>query len=205
MSNQSRTAGEITREAIIDASFQLFTEKGYHGTSMRDIATRAGITAGSIYNHFTDKEQIIQKVLLKYHPIMRVLPRLAEAEGASAEVLVRDAACRIAEEVEATPGVLKLVFVELIDLGGKHVPDLALEMWPRITQFVEKVYSSDEIARPGDPVTFFSAFAGMLMGYAFTHGFFEDLPGQPAGNRSLDTYVEIFLRGILNHTEYVQA
>lgn len=171
---------------------------------MRDIAAHAGITAGSIYNHFTDKEQIIQTVVLKYHPFMRVLPHLEEVEGASAELLIREAAHRLAQEVENNPGILKLVFVELIDLGGKHIPDLAQTMWPYVFQFMEKVYATEDIARPDDPVAFFSAFAGILMGYAFAHGFFEDLPGQPAAKRSLETYIETFLWGVLKNEEHPQ-
>ena len=195
------SGGETTRQAIIEASYRLFTEQGYHGTSMRDIAAQAGITAGSIYNHFTDKEQIIQSVILKYHPIVRVLPHLSEVEGASAEALIRDAAHRMATEIEAAPGVLKLLFVELIDLRGNHIPKMAQAMLPQIQQFLTKIYGSGEIARPRDPVIFFSAFAGILMGYAFAHVFLYELPSQPLSDRSLDAYIETFLWGVLSRRD----
>ncbi len=191
------TSGETTRQAILEASYQLFTTQGYHGTSMREIAARAGITAGSIYNHFADKDQIIQAVILKYHPIIRVLPQINQAEGESAQALIHDAAHRLAREVEASPGMIKLVFVELIDLGGRHIPDLVQAMLPAIQQFAEKVYATGEIARPADPVTFFSSFVGMLVGYAFTHTFLVKMPDQSQSNRSLDEYIEIFLWGIM--------
>jgi AcrR family transcriptional regulator len=197
------SSGESTREAIIEASYQLFTEQGYHGTSMRAIAARAGITAGSIYNHFIDKEQIIQAVILKYHPIMRVLPHLSEVEGASAEELIRDAAYRLTKEVESAPGVLNLVFVELIDLRGKHFPELAQAMYPQVQQFLEKVYASGEVAHPHDPVMFFSSFMGMLLGYAFTHVFLDKIPNQSISDHSLDAYIETFLWGVLCHREEV--
>ncbi|MEJ2601628.1 MAG: TetR/AcrR family transcriptional regulator [Anaerolineales bacterium] len=193
------SSGETTRQAIIEASYQLFTEQGYHGASMRAIAARAGITAGSIYNHFADKERIIQAVILKYHPIMRVLPHLSEVEGASAEELIRDAAHRLAQEVESAPGVLNLVFVELIDLQGKHFSELAQAMYPQVQQFVEKVYASGEIDHSRDPVLFFSSFVGMLLGYAFTRVFLEELPYEPLSDRSLDAYIETFLWGVLSH------
>jgi AcrR family transcriptional regulator len=189
--------GEATRAAILEASYQLFTENGYHGTSMRAIAARAGITAGSIYNHFSDKEQIIQSVILQYHPVLRVLPHLSEVEGESAQELIRDAAHRLAREVEASPGVVKLVFVELVDLGGKHVPELTQAMLPVLRKFLEKVYATGEIARPQDPLVFFSAFVGMLVGYAFTHSFMDKLPYQPQSNLSLDEYIVTFLEGVL--------
>jgi AcrR family transcriptional regulator len=189
--------GEKTRDAIIEASYQLFTERGYHGTSMRDIAAQAGITAGSIYNHFSDKGEIIQAVILRYHPVLRVLPRLSEVEGASTEELISDAAHRIAKEVEADPGVLKLVGVELIDLGGKHVRELIGAMLPHVQRFLEKVYSSGNIARPPDPVIFFTAFVGILISYAFTRRFLDKIPYQPTSEYSLDTYIETFLWGVM--------
>ncbi len=81
MTTAKTVGGAATRQAVIDASYTLFTARGYHATSMRDIAAATGITAGSIYNHFADKEQIVQEVLLAYHPFMKVLPVLEEVEG----------------------------------------------------------------------------------------------------------------------------
>jgi AcrR family transcriptional regulator len=198
MRSSQTSSGETTRQAILEASYRLFTEQGYHGTSMRAIAAQAGITAGSIYNHFADKEQIIQAVILKYHPIVRVLPHLSEVEGASAEELIRDAAHRLAREVESAPGVLNLVFVELIDLRGKHFSDLAQAMYPQVQQFVEKVYEAGGIAHRRDPLTFFSSFISMLLGYAFAHAFLDRLHDQPDSEHPLDAYVDTFLWGVLN-------
>ena len=45
------TEARIRREAT-----ELFYERGYHATSMRDIAARVGIKAGSLYNHFPGKQ-----------------------------------------------------------------------------------------------------------------------------------------------------
>ena len=39
------------RDAVLDAAVDHFQRVGYHGTSMRDIATRAGFTVASFYNH----------------------------------------------------------------------------------------------------------------------------------------------------------
>lgn len=194
-------SGEMTRQAILEASYRLFTEQGYHGTSMRAIAAQAGITVGSIYNHFADKEQIIQAVILKYHPIIRVLPHLREVEGTSAEELIRDAAYRLVREVETTPGVLNLVFVELIDLRGKHFPELAQAMYPQVQRFVDKVYEAGGIAKQHDPLTFFSSFVGMLLGYAFAHAFLDKIHDQPDSEHYLDAYVDAFLWGVLNQGE----
>jgi AcrR family transcriptional regulator len=52
------TAAE-TRERIVRATFELHAEKGIVATSMRDIAERAGVSVGSVYNHFPSYDQAI--------------------------------------------------------------------------------------------------------------------------------------------------
>jgi AcrR family transcriptional regulator len=45
-----------TRESILDAALEVFSERGFHGASVPDVAQRAGVGVGSIYRHFTNKE-----------------------------------------------------------------------------------------------------------------------------------------------------
>ena len=52
-----------TKELILNKSLKLFSDKGYEGVSMRDIASEVGIKAASIYNHFKGKEDIFCSLL----------------------------------------------------------------------------------------------------------------------------------------------
>lgn len=54
---------DLTRQRILDAAAHTFLEKGYAATRLSDIATAAGMQAGSIYYHFDSKEQIMAAVL----------------------------------------------------------------------------------------------------------------------------------------------
>lgn len=47
-----------TRQLILSATLSLFSNKGYFNTSIRDIARESGVSIGSIYHHFKDKEGI---------------------------------------------------------------------------------------------------------------------------------------------------
>jgi AcrR family transcriptional regulator len=49
-----------TRSAIIDAALGLFRERGYDATTMRAIATEAGVSVGNAYYYFKSKEELIQ-------------------------------------------------------------------------------------------------------------------------------------------------
>lgn len=51
------------REPIVASAVRHFTERGYHGTSMRDIAAGAGVTVASIYHHFDSKQAVLQHLM----------------------------------------------------------------------------------------------------------------------------------------------
>jgi len=52
-----------TKERIIDVALELFAQSGYLGTSMSDIAKQLGITKGSLYKHYTGKQEILDSIV----------------------------------------------------------------------------------------------------------------------------------------------
>ena len=50
---------EARRNQILDAATKVFAEKGFHPTTIRDIAREAGIADGTIYNYFENKEALM--------------------------------------------------------------------------------------------------------------------------------------------------
>jgi AcrR family transcriptional regulator len=50
------------RPLVLDAAAALFAERGYHGTSIRDIASAAGMTPAAIYSHFASKAGLLVAV-----------------------------------------------------------------------------------------------------------------------------------------------
>jgi AcrR family transcriptional regulator len=63
---------------IADVATRLFSERGYHGTSMRDIAEGSGIRAASLYAHIARKEDLL------YGIVSRAAERfMADVEGAA--------------------------------------------------------------------------------------------------------------------------
>lgn len=52
-----------TKDLILITALNLFSERGYDGVSMRELAAEVGIKAASIYNHFSSKEDIFNSLL----------------------------------------------------------------------------------------------------------------------------------------------
>lgn len=55
---KTRKSPEQTQQLVLSATLQLFTQKGYFNTSVRDIARVSKVSIGSIYHHFKDKEGV---------------------------------------------------------------------------------------------------------------------------------------------------
>jgi AcrR family transcriptional regulator len=64
--------GASTREKILDVALDLFTDQGFDGTSMREIAERLGISKPAIYYHFASKEEILMALHMRLHEFGKV-------------------------------------------------------------------------------------------------------------------------------------
>ena len=60
-----------TRERILDVALDLFTEQGYDGTSLREIAERLNVTKAALYYHFESKEDILMALHMRIHDFGR--------------------------------------------------------------------------------------------------------------------------------------
>lgn len=54
---------EKTKTVILDAALRLFAKKGFHGTSISDIAKEAGVSKGLAYNYFESKIAIAEGII----------------------------------------------------------------------------------------------------------------------------------------------
>lgn len=60
---RKQTKAEVSRERVLEAAARTFSERGYAGTTMRDIARAADLQAGSLYYHYPSKEVLIEAVI----------------------------------------------------------------------------------------------------------------------------------------------
>ena len=130
---------ERSRTAILDAALELFSHRGYGATSMRDIAGKAGVSTGSVYHHFQDKEAIFQALLKQFQaitkrpdfPINVVLERgdflddFAALADAAQQVLTR------------WRPYLALYYVDAVEFDGRHIQRFYADLAARFEAFAE--------------------------------------------------------------------
>jgi AcrR family transcriptional regulator len=191
--------GERTRAAIIEAAHGLFVERGYHATSMRQVAQRAGIALGGIYNHFESKEAIFAAVFEHYHPFRQMLPALAAAQGDTIEEFVGDAVRRMVPILAgARQQLIPLIFVEMVEFQGRHLAQLAETAFPELLHFAERLAEHRGALRPVPLPVIVRSFVGFFLAFVFTDMVVPKLP--QLQNLEIDWFeqmLDIYLHGIV--------
>ncbi|MBU6532842.1 TetR family transcriptional regulator [Streptomyces sp. NPDC057245] len=98
MSTAAETAGgetepwdEVTPDAarrLLVAAVEAFAERGYHATTTRDIAGRAGMSPAALYIHYKTKEELLHRISRIGHDrVLAILRTAAQGEGGAAQRL----------------------------------------------------------------------------------------------------------------------
>lgn len=62
---------KVTREEILSKSLEVFRSRGYHHTSMTDLANAVGLLKGSFYHYFDSKETLMKEVLSSINLLLK--------------------------------------------------------------------------------------------------------------------------------------
>lgn len=70
-----------TRQDVVRAASRLFASRGYHGTSMRDLAREVGLLGSSLYSHIDSKEDLLVEVVEQGGALFQAAADRAESGG----------------------------------------------------------------------------------------------------------------------------
>ncbi|MBM7170816.1 TetR family transcriptional regulator [Streptomyces sp. G44] len=115
--------GEVSPDAarrLLIAAVEAFAERGYHATTTRDIAGRAGMSPAALYIHYKTKEELLHRISrIGHDKALAILRTAADGEGTAAE--------RLAAAVRSFVGwhaahhtTARVVQYELDALGEEH-------------------------------------------------------------------------------------
>lgn len=195
------TKGDVTRQKVLEAAHTLFLRQGYHGTSMRQIATASGLALAGIYNHFADKDALFSAVLDAYHPYRALLAALEMDTGSTKADYFSRLIRRIRGILmDARADLLPLAFMDIVEFQGRHLRELAGEIMPKFMHALPTVLrKSGKLAVADVRQAFLVLFANvigfmvvrLILGDRLTEFF-----GGVTEEEWFDTQMEVCLRGL---------
>ena len=83
-SSTRRQFSETTRQSLIDQAAALFADRGYAGTSLDEVVSRADVTKGALYHHFSGKQDLFHAVFTRTESraVAEIQGRMAEEPNA---------------------------------------------------------------------------------------------------------------------------
>ena len=87
----------IKRNALLSQAFSLFMDKGVANTSISDITEHAGVAKGTFYSYFTDKEDLIHKLIAKRGE--QIFRHAVDAVRDREELSLEDTMCLMADDI----------------------------------------------------------------------------------------------------------
>jgi AcrR family transcriptional regulator len=79
----------LRRDQILDAAAQVFAERGFHRTTVRDVAQAAGVASGTIYNYFENKTALLLGILARLNETERRAIEQSQAQATDLRTFTR--------------------------------------------------------------------------------------------------------------------
>jgi AcrR family transcriptional regulator len=195
-----RLTGEERRRVIIQAAVTLFSQKGFRGTTTKEIAEAAGCSEATIFKHFSTKDELYSAILEAKSRIEETLAKAGQAAAEKEDAGVfRAVGLEILTQTEQDPSLLRLLLFSALE--GHELSHLFFEskVW-RLHEFLSRYIegrSADGAFQPVDPLLAARGFLGMVAHYLLIHEIFG--MKRRAGllpEHVVDTFVTLFLQGI---------
>jgi AcrR family transcriptional regulator len=115
---------EITRARLLEVAIQAFAERGFHGTTTRDIAGAAGMSSAALYVHHSSKEDLLYLIARQGHEKTLRLVREAIASSEVPTLALRQAVHDFVLDHARNPTSARIVNYELAALDKEHLEEI---------------------------------------------------------------------------------
>lgn len=191
-------------DALLDAAFRVFAERGYRATRLEDVAEAAGVTKGAIYYHFDGKEDLLRRAVRQRHrAIFGEIERALATETAPASVRIRFVLRKVWQHwtepgwghaFRLMVGELSVEFPGLFRTWAEEGP---IHGWALVRELIEEGVGKGEFRPDADAeVSARMAVSGLMLQAALqVHLGLADLAPCDA-DRIFDSGVDLILHGL---------
>lgn len=197
--NRPSQSEDSARDRIKKAAIKLFADRGFDGTTTRELAIAAGVAEGTLFRHFDNKKAILIEVATAgwIDILTDLLTELSEMGSYKAVAQVMR---RRMWDFKKNADLMRVCFME-----AQFHPDLRdriqLEVIDKMTHVAEGFFQSamdKGIYRPMNPKLVAQVFLGMFVVAGFSHNTLMEPDASPQVMKEMaEGLAEIFLNGVL--------
>jgi AcrR family transcriptional regulator len=195
------TAKTVAKEKILESAMKLFADKGFNGTTTKEIAERAGVNEALIFRYFSTKRDLYGSIIEKKIKEEPGIERPLENYGATKDdwYIFRAIALRMFDKCGRDPAFIRLLHYSALE--GHELSDMFFDTY---VDYVNKLLSeyiegriSDGAFKKINPVVAARAFIGMVINYIIAQELFrEKRKGNIKQEEIIESFVTIFLQGV---------
>jgi AcrR family transcriptional regulator len=191
--NMRERSRRETRRRLIEAGKKLFARRGFARTRAADISREAGVAVGTLYVHFSDKEELLREILFQgFGEIHAVVRRIADTKYATVRESERAHAEALVGYAAEHPALFQILFsteVAATAAGAELLGSLTAHQEERLREGMAEGYFRADL----DPAVAAHAVIGMLTQVLrwWTHD-----PSQAPREVVVDTITKLRLFGL---------
>ncbi len=163
MPKLSQKVLEAKKRHIADAARQLFITQGFHATSMRDIAARAEVSLGNLYNYFGNKEELLESIIAAYQGVIdaRLREIFDEVDAPLEPASLRRFGQAVKLLVNEHADYWLLMYIDVLEFENRHFRKmfngLAENLGRRFAPYFAELQETGALHAESNPVLGFTA------------------------------------------------
>jgi len=199
---QQRFSAEDRRSQILDVAKNLFSKKGYEGTTTREIALAAKVNEAIIFRHFPTKEELYWAVIDSYCKNSDARGQMVERlrRGGRLEDVFRELAVEILNRRSRDQALTRLLFFSALEnhaLSHRFFDTYVAQFYETLTDFVREQIAAGKF-RDVDPMLAARGFLGMVVYHSLVDTLFGSTRLKKYDHQEIATELSsIWLNGML--------
>jgi len=192
-----KSSGRERQASIIAAAAALFAQKGFNGTTTREIARTAGISEALLFRHFPTKRALYAAIIAEKSQLSLLMASIEEAADKRDDVRVFTLIAGFRIHRGADPTLLRLLLFSALE--GHGLSDMFFRNRHRVFYEFLAGYiarrTKEGAFRRVDPLLAAQSFVGMVVYHRLLHEIFK-VPPHCSPEEAVAGYVEMFLEGL---------
>ncbi len=202
---------EERKTVIEDAAKELLIKQGFHATSMRDIARRASISLGNVYNYFETKEAIFESIINRYVTIIdqKLKEILEELDEPLDPKDMRRLGEMVGELVDRHQDFWLLMYIDVLEFQNRHFRKMFEGLAEKFRRLFEEKFASaierGDLRSGVDPAVGFTVAYMQFFNYFLVERLFGgNLHLGLTDEQALNYLTKIFCYGVLSESKLTQ-